>query len=294
VLAALASGGIYAHSGHTQASQQTLFLNPNPVITGGVVTASGSGFCANDNCSDVTIAADGNVLATNIEAEANGTFQAQFNAFLEPGLHTVTASQQSGGQTISATNDLIVTVSDPRTPPEDSTPKPSPPAETSEPTSQPSVTPTPHPPTPTPTMEPTPTAPVSDARPSIEVTPSTASVREEVTIVGQGFCGKPQCSPTAVSLDGHTLLSDVLVGSDGGFEQKFEAPDNPGRYGITASQDDGQGVLVAETTLLVESADSADGDDGVPWYTWLIVTLLSATIVTITALVFWRRRLAHN
>jgi hypothetical protein len=290
-LLTLAIWAAVAQAGPADAGQGILFLNPNPVVSGGTVKASGSGFCADPGCSDVTITTGSNVLASGIEVQASGTFVVEFSALLELGLHTVTASQISGGQTVSASTELSVTVSDSATAPPMLTQTIPPPTPTAQPT-PPNASPTPTSDLRTP--EPTPTTLTGEDRPSIELRPATTEPGEDVTVTGQDFCAAPGCTSVTVSLNGGIPITGISVDRDGGFEHQIEAPSAPGQYQVVASQSDEQGrELTAEATLTIESRDSSDGGGGVPWYAWFVVALALGVAVS-AAVVYWRRRPARS
>lgn len=94
-------------SAAADSSDPQLRVAPNPVTQGDRTTAYGSGFCKPPRCSEVTIALDGATVARG-HADSHGRFALSFTADVEPGRHTVTASQRTNQGTQHTSTGLVV------------------------------------------------------------------------------------------------------------------------------------------------------------------------------------------
>jgi len=94
-------------SAAAESSDPQVRVAPNPVTQGDRTTAYGSGFCKPPRCSEVTIALDGEIVARGY-ADSHGRFARSFRADVEPGRHTVTASQRTNQGTQQASTGLVV------------------------------------------------------------------------------------------------------------------------------------------------------------------------------------------
>jgi len=109
----LLAGGPALGTGHVSSDNRTqpyLQVYPDSVHAGGTVTAYGRGFCASNDCSQVTVSLDSRPVAKTAVA-SDGTFKASFAVALGPGRYTVLASQTlAGGAKSKAFSSVFVPI----------------------------------------------------------------------------------------------------------------------------------------------------------------------------------------
>jgi hypothetical protein len=91
---------------------------------------------------------------------------------------------------------------------------------------------------------------------------ATVKSGDHATAYGSGFCAATACSPVTLTIGGRVAARNVDVSANGTFQVSFTVLEDPGRYTVTASQEDADGSTLEDSATLVVAVSDVEEEEG--------------------------------